>query len=134
MTRNAPPPPEVAAAFAAFPDTARPLLEEVRDRLFEVAEDTDAAPLTETLKWGEPAYLTEATKTGTTVRLALVDGQPAVLVNCRTTLVADMASDFPDAFATSGTRALLLTPDHDRKALALFLARALTYKRRKARA
>ena len=126
-----PAPASVAAAFAAFPPDARGLLEGVRAAIFDVAEDTGAGPLTETLKWGEPAYLTEATKSGTTIRLGLVGGAPAVLFHCQTTLVEGFRADLPDAFAYSGNRALILAPGYDREALALCLARALTYKRRR---
>lgn len=128
----APPIPEtVAAAFAAFPPEAREKLETARDAIFATAEATGTGPLTETLKWGEPAYLTEQTKAGTTIRLGLVGGEPAVLVHCQTTLIDSFRSDFPDAFPYYGNRALLLTGDYDPEALAHCLARALTYKRKR---
>jgi hypothetical protein len=129
-------PAPVAAAFVAFPAAARGQLEQARAAIFAVAEEISAGPLTETLKWGEPAYLTQATRAGTTVRLGLVGGRPAVLFHCQTTLVASFRTDLPQAFAYFGNRALILAPGSDPAALSICLGRALTYRRskRKARA
>lgn len=123
-------PAEVQAAFGAFPQNAARLLLTVRQALFAVADETGAGPLTETLKWGQPAYLTEATGAGTTVRLGLDGRTPAVFVHCRTRVIEDFRAEFPEAFRTSGTRALYLDEGFDRPALAIFLGRALTYRRR----
>jgi len=57
--------PEVAAAFDGFPTPVRRRLLEVRSLIFATAaRSNEVGPLTETLKWGEPAYLTEATEIG----------------------------------------------------------------------
>ncbi len=67
--RSRPMPAGVAAAFSVFPDRVRARLLEVRDLIFETAASAGGVgPLTETLKWGEPAYLTEATGSGSTIR------------------------------------------------------------------
>lgn len=130
-----PMPAPVAAAFAAFPPETRARLSEVREVIFALAEETGTGPLTETLKWGQPAYLTQATKAGGTIRLGVEGGAPAVLFHCQTTLVESFRADLPRAFAYSGNRAVLLAPDSDPDALALCLTRALTYHRsRKSRA
>ena len=64
-------PADVAAAFSGFPASVRARLLEVRDLIFETAVAIEGVgPLTETLKWGEPAYLTLATGSGSTIRLA----------------------------------------------------------------
>jgi len=112
------------------------LLLKVRSLIFEVAKTHDVGPITETLKWGQPSYLTEETKSGSTIRLGLLKGDAAVFLNCNTTLVDGFRSDFPDAFEYSGNRALLLNSQSDDAALAICLGRALTYHRdkRKARA
>ena len=129
----APPmPADVAAAFAALPAGIRATLQQVRALIFRVADEIGAAPLTETLKWGEPAYLTEATRSGSTIRLGRVrdrDGA-AVLFNCRTTLVAGFRDQFGDSFGFSGDRALILGPGAlPEGPLAICIARALTYHR-----
>lgn len=57
------------------------------------AETSGVGPLTEMLKWGEPAYLTEATVSGSTIRLGLPKspgGMGAVLlakVSARTSAI-----------------------------------------------
>jgi hypothetical protein len=102
-------PAPVAAAFGAFPDASRQVLLAARAEVFAAAaEDPRIGPLTETLKWGEPAYLTEATRSGSTLRLALARGAAAMLVNCRTTLVEEVRARCGDAFGYDGTRGILL--------------------------
>ena len=65
------PNPSVADVFERYPAAVRPKLLALRKLIFETAEATEGVgPVTETLKWGEPAYLTEASKSGTTVRIA----------------------------------------------------------------
>jgi hypothetical protein len=95
-------PADVAAVFSAFPAHVRARLLEVRELIFETAADIEGVgPLTETLKWGEPAYLTQATGSGSTIRLGWFRSSArdcAVLFNCRTTLVDDFRSQFPDVF------------------------------------
>lgn len=126
-------PPEVADAFGAFPAPVRDRLLEVRRLIFATAADTEGVgPLTETLKWGEPAYLTEATKSGTTVRLGWPKLSPescAVLVHCRTSLVESFRARFADSFAFEGNRAILLplTGPLPEGPLRACLAAALTY-------
>lgn len=127
-------PKPVEQAFAGFPSKDADLLREARAILFEAANVANVGPLTETLRWGEPAYLTEATKAGTTVRFGLDAGVPAVFFNCRTTLVPGFRADFPEAFSYGGNRALHLEEPFDRGALAICLSRALTYHRDKRKA
>ena len=58
-------------------------LHEMRALIFAAAEATGTAPLTETLKWGQPAYL-PAKRAGTTIRLGVEGGHPALFVHCQT--------------------------------------------------
>lgn len=131
-------PAEVAAAFSAFPAPVRDQLLEVRQLIFATAAATaSVGPLTETLKWGEPAYLTEATGSGSTIRLGMpkaAGGQGAVLFNCRTTLVDTFRARFPETFSWQGRRAILLDPSGPLPAgpLAVCVGLALTYHRRRA--
>jgi hypothetical protein len=137
---HAPLPPDVAAAFGAFPPAARTRLLDLRALIFEVAAATPGVgPLTETLKWGEPAYLTEATKSGSTIRLGVTRSDPprcAIYLNCKTTLVAEYRAAFADSFGFEGNRAVLLDPATPlpKGALAQAIAMALTYHRRKRKA
>jgi len=135
--RQRPMPADVAAAFAAFPAGVRARLLEVRDLIFETAATIEGVgPLTETLKWGEPAYLTEATGSGSTIRLGWFrssERECAVLFNCRTTLVDDFRSQFPGVFAYEKNRAILLNAREvlPKAPLSACLGMALTYHRRR---
>lgn len=106
---------------------------DLRALIFAVAAETECVgPLTETLKWGEPAYLTEASRSGTTIRLGTVKSAPddcAVLINCQTRLIESFRTQFAAALRFDANRAIVLPsgrplPDG---ALSLCLAAALTY-------
>ena len=122
-------PPDVAAVIGQCPTR----LLQVRDLIFDLADELDVGPLTETLKWGEPAYLTETTKAGSTVRLALKDGQPAVFFVCNSGLVEGFRADFPE-LSYLGRRGILLDERADDGLLELCISRALTFHRNKKRA
>lgn len=131
---TAPPlPREVSRAFEAFPPPIRRRLLDVRELIFATAAAHDeVGPLTETLKWGEPAYLTQQTGSGSTIRLGRVRGaeaRAAVLFNCRTTLVDTFRERFPDRFEFRQNRALLLSASGPlpRAPLSICLSLALTY-------
>jgi Domain of unknown function (DU1801) len=132
-----PMPRAVATAFEAFPPAVRKRLERIRALILEAARTTDrAGPLTETLKWGEPAYLTEATGSGSTIRLGWPKAHrdhAAVYFNCKTALVPTFRNILPDAFRYEGNRALLvpLNGKIDEAALRLCIGMALTYHRKK---
>ncbi|MET3612631.1 hypothetical protein ABID16_000936 [Rhizobium aquaticum] len=132
----APPIPDtMAEAFAAFPQPTRSQILRIRQMIFEVAETTPGVgALTETLKWGEPAYLTEASRSGSTIRLGVAKSQDntvAILFNCRTTLVETFRGHFADVFAYEGNRAILIPASVPlpETALAICLAMALTHHR-----
>lgn len=130
-----PPLPEnVTAIYDSFPDNARDVLRAVRSLIFQTAASNPAVgTLTETLKWGQPAYLTEASKSGTTIRLGHTQDCGAVYLNCKTTLVDSMREIYPDSFTYQGTRAVLFPLDQPlpNDALAHCIEMALTYHRNK---
>ncbi len=123
--------PAVAAAFEVFADEARPGLLQMRDLIFEVAAETEAVgTVEETLKWGQPAYLTPETKSGSTIRLgAPKDGGVALYAHCQTTIISDFRGLFPDEFTYEGNRAIRFAEGEDLKPdmLALLIKSALTY-------
>lgn len=125
--------PDVAAAFDAFPGDVRAKLLEIRTLIFAVADETSrVGALTECLKWGQPAYLTEETKFGTTIRLGAdkASGRPALYVHCQTSLVDQYRGLFPDSFGFDGNRALLMEGDSLPEAeLRHCIKLALTYHR-----
>ena len=111
QTTKAKPPitdPDVEAVFASFPEPERTGLLMLRGLIFETAETTPGVgALEETLKWGQPAYLTPATKSGSTIRLGLPkQGGFAIYTHCQTTILSDFRSIFPDDFVYEGNRAI----------------------------
>ena len=131
--------PEVEAAFARFPPGPRRALLALRARIFSVAARTEGVGrLEETLKWGEPAYLTSETRSGTTVRLGYKAAQPDVYrmyVPCSTTLVDEYRARFAGELTFEGDRAVLLPLEGPlpRGPVDACIAAALTYKRDKRR-
>lgn len=107
-------PEEVQAAFAKMPKKQRESLLVLRQLIFVTAKETPAVgSLLETLKWGQPAYLTEQTKSGSTIRLGLFgEDQVAIFFHCGTTLVEGFREVFGDILAFSKNRAIVLSPDH----------------------
>jgi hypothetical protein len=100
--------PNVEAAFAAFPANERSGLMVLRKLIFDTAQKTEGVgKLLETLKWGQPAYLTPETKSGSTIRLGLPkQGGFAVYAHCQTTILSDFQFIFPEEFAYEGNRAI----------------------------
>lgn len=98
----------VEAAFASFPEQARTGLLALRELIFDTARKTaGVGAIQETLKWGQPAYLTPETQSGSTIRLGVPkDGGFAIYVHCQTTLIDDFRREFPDDFVFEGNRAV----------------------------
>lgn len=106
--------PAVAAVFRAYPAELRRKLLDLRALIFEVAGRTEGVGrLTEALKWGQPSYLTEETRSGTTVRIDRLkkgDGY-ALYVHCQSGLVPKFRDLYPDTFRYEGKRALVFDTD-----------------------
>ena len=100
----------VQKKFESYPEHIRPKLEHLRQLILDVAaSDESIGELEETLKWGEPAYLTTKSKSGTTVRIDWKPKYPdqyAMYVNCQTTLIDTYRSLFPD-LKCEGDRAVI---------------------------
>lgn len=99
----------VAAAFDAVGTDARAGMLGLRTLIFEAAADLpQVGQVQEALRWGQPAYLTPVTKSGTTLRLGVPkSGQFALFVHCQTRLIADYITMFPGQDRIDGTRAIL---------------------------
>ena len=129
----------VEQAFLAVPPAPRKRLLMLRELIFDTAARTPGVGvLDETLKWGEPAYLTTRSGSGSTVRLGWKAAEPArcaMYFNCRTNLVETFRSLFPDDFRFEGQRAILFEPGGavPTDALAYCVAAALTYHLKKPR-
>ncbi|CUJ84889.1 hypothetical protein PH7735_00423 [Shimia thalassica] len=123
--------PDVKAAFDRFPDPERVGFMALREMIFETAIETpEAGTIEETLKWGQPSYLTPVTKSGSTVRLGVPKtGGLAMYTHCQTTLISDFKTLFPEDFTFDGNRGVVFesgrTTFDDR--LRLLIKSALTY-------
>ncbi|HIO97374.1 MAG TPA: DUF1801 domain-containing protein [Leucothrix sp.] len=98
---------DVASTFESYPDKLRDKLLELRQLIFETALALDIDDLEETLKWGEPSYLT---KNGSTVRIAWRKSFPeqySVFFNCKTSLIETFREIYPDTFNYEGSRAIV---------------------------
>jgi hypothetical protein len=126
----------VASVFKAYPAEVRGKLMALRALMFETAAATEGVgPLTETLKWGQPSYLTQETGSGSTVRIDRLkkgDGY-AIYFHCQSGLVGQFKAIYPDTFRYDGKRAIVFemkdrVPD---RALAHCIGLALTHHLRK---
>lgn len=136
MSAQADMPKDVQAAFDSLPMAPRKSLLQVRELIFETAASTHGVGrVEEALRWGEPAYLTPETRSGSTIRLGVekASGQPAVFFNCQTRLVEDFRQQFGDRLSYSKNRAVLLDPAGplDTGALTACVQAALCYHKKK---
>lgn len=125
----------VEKVFATFPAEIRRQLLAIRKLIFEVAKTTEGVGvIEETLKWGEPAYITSQSKSGSTIRLGWKKSQPAqfaIYFNCQTNLIESFRTLFPTDLKFDGNRAVVFSAD-DRlptEQLWFCIAAALTYHR-----
>jgi hypothetical protein len=127
----------VKGAFAAYPPSLRGRLMRLRALIFQTAASTPGVgPLLETLKWGQPSYLTAESGSGTTIRIDRVKARAdryALYVHCQTDLVATFRQLYPQSFAYDGNRSIMFALDDkiDEDALRHCVGLALTYHRRK---
>ncbi len=130
----------VEQTFDDYPPNMRRKLLALRSLIFETAASTDGVGvLEETLKWGEPAYVTSETGSGSTLRIAWKKAKPsqyAMYFNCQTHLVETFRTLFPDQFSFEGNRAIVFNEGDVVPAdqLSICIAAALTYHQGKKRA
>ena len=129
--------PQVAAVFNNYPENMRKKLMFLRQLIFDTAAATEGVgELEETLKWGEPSYLTPKTKSGSTVRIDWKksnESQYAMYFKCTTNLVETFREKYPTEFRYGGNRSILFNEDDEIpvKELRDCIALALTYHLRK---
>ena len=127
--------PKVLEVFEGYPPPIRDKLLALRSLIFETAAKTPGVgAIEETLKWGEPAYITRQTQSGSTVRIDWKPSKPnqyCMYFICTTTLVQTFRTVFPHDFKYDGNRALVFDLDADvpMDSLAFCIAAALTYRR-----
>ena len=128
---------DVERVFKGYPPLVRKHLLGLRELILETAQRTPGVgAIEETLKWGEPAYVTSQTGSGSTLRIDWKQKQPdqfAMYFHCKTNLVESFRTMFPNDFQFEGNRALVFkvgaaVPED---ALAVCVSASLTYHLRK---
>ncbi len=123
--------PAVAVAYQALPATARDAAMTLRDLIFQVAADTpEAGEIEETLRWGQPSYITPKTKAGSTLRIgATKAGEAAIFAHCGTQIISTYAATFPQMDRIEGNRAVIFGSADDIAPgrLRLLIRHGLTY-------
>lgn len=124
--------PAVKAVFDGYAPSMRKRLFALRALIFAAAAQAKVGPLSETLKWGQPAYRPLKAKTGTTVRIDALRGATdkyALFVPCSTTLIASFREHCAREMAFEGDRAVVFSvaATLPEKALTHCIGMALTY-------
>lgn len=125
---------DVAAVFASYPEDLRQELLELRELILDTAYSTaGVGAIEETLRWGQPAYLTSETGSGSTIRIAPTRPDSthdyAMYFICHTNLVETFQALFGESLFYEGERALLFTVgvDPPKDELRECISLALTY-------
>ena len=100
--------PKVELKFNNYPNSARNKMLALRDLVVETAKEIDEiTQLEETLKWGEPSYLT---KIGSTIRMDWKSKSPsqyAMYFQCTSRLVETFRMVFKNTLTFEGKRAIV---------------------------
>jgi hypothetical protein len=127
----------VAEKFSTYPPNIKQRLLELRKIIFDTAARIEGVgAIQETLKWGEPAYVTAETRSGSAIRIDWKQKKPkqyAMYFNCQTNLVETFRTIFVEDFNFEGNRALVFDEADviPEAALELCVSAALTYHQRK---
>ncbi len=100
--------PEVETVFDKYPTEVKPKIEELQRLIIETAKEVEQIEwLEETLKWGEPSYVT---KIGSTLRIDWKPKNPdqyAMYFQCTSKLVPSFREKFGGLFNYEGKRAIV---------------------------
>ena len=104
----------VAEVFKSYPKHMRKKLLFLRRLVIETASEAEGVgAVEETLKWGEPSYVT---KGGSAVRMDWKKAKPheyAMYFHCQTKLVDTFKELYNDKFKFEGNRAIVFNEDDD---------------------
>ena len=129
--------PEVKAVFESYPQKIKAKLLFLRQLILETAASIESVgEIEETLKWGEPSYLTPKTKSGSTIRIAWKESQIeqySMYFKCTANLVPAFKKKYPREFKFGGNRSIdfSILNEVPIKELKRCIALALTYHRNK---
>ena len=93
--------------FETYPENISILLNDLRDLIFSVAEQEGIPAITETLKWGEPSYVSTI---GSTIRFdwkAKYPDRYCMYFNCKTSLIETFREVYGNTFSYEGNRAIV---------------------------
>ncbi|MCJ8315421.1 MAG: DUF1801 domain-containing protein [Pseudomonadales bacterium] len=121
----------VQQKFSTYPEDVSILMNSLRDLIFNVAKQDGISNITETLKWGEPSYIS---KIGSTIR---IDWKPkqadqiCIYFNCKTSLIETFKEIYGDIFSYDGNRAIVFKTKQvlPYKELAHCISMSLRYKK-----
>lgn len=120
----------VKEKFNYYPDEVKPKMEQLRKLIIEGADELDTVQeVVETLKWGEPSYLT---KKGSTIRIDWKERAPdqvSLYFNCNSRLVPTFKAVYGNLFNYEKDRAIHLeiTEDFPEAELKRCIKMALRY-------
>ena len=123
----------VRQVYQRYPQPYQTKLLQLRQLLLATARRLDrVGPIEETLRWGEPSYLTQETRSGSLIRLAWKKSRPnqyGIYFHCQTTIIEMIREIHGNVFCYEGRRALVFGPTDqvDEVAVADCFAMALTY-------
>ena len=100
----------VEHCFTNYAPDVLPAMLDLRELIFEVAKnDSRIGRLTETIRWGQPSYITKETGAGSTIRIdAVSEDEVAVYFICTSGLVEEFRRPYEDVLKFKGNRAILL--------------------------
>lgn len=132
MSHMQPIPAVVLNASQEMDAEHKDILFTIRELIFDVAQNYPSiGQVEETLRWGEPAYITTKKKAGSTIRLSIEKSseRPALFFNCKTSLVDEFRAQFGRSLTYVKNRAVILDGEGEQyeAALRICIAAALTY-------
>lgn len=125
---------KVAAVFENYPKHIQQKLWFLRQLILDTSTETEGVDtVEETLKWGEPSYIT---KNGSAIRINWKKSNPhqyAMYFNCNTRLVDTFKELFRDKFNFEGNRAIVFDENDEIPLYELkqCISSSLTYHTRK---
>jgi hypothetical protein len=128
---------EVNVVFNSYPSKFKTKLLNLRRLILDTAAAIESiGEIEETLKWGEPSYLTPNSKSGSTIRIAWKESkkdQYSIFFKCTADLIPTFKEKFPGKFKFGGNRSIdfRLNDKVPEKELKQCIALALTYHRNK---
>ncbi len=122
--------PEFEIVFSNYPESVRAVMLDLRSLIIETANQIEGLEkLEETLKWGEPSFIT---KRGSTIRIDWKKSKPnqyAMYFQCTSKLVPTFKMIYNNVFDFEGSRAIIFMM-HDnlpKEELKECVTAALTY-------